>query len=318
MATLSVIVPVYNTAPYLARALDSVLCQTGAEIEVIAVNDGSTDTSAEILAEYEKKDARVRVFTKENGGLADARNLGIEHARGEYLAFLDSDDAFSPDFVREMLGKAEREGLDMVLCDWDYVFPDGKRTRAYSTKPFDTTPSRRALLAAPMVCTRLFRRRLFDTLRFEKGIYYEDLQLTPRLFLQAERIGFVEQPLYDYYRREGSIMHKSAMSERQLDIFSVLSSLREAFEAQGKGEEYARELEFLHIEHLLRSAALRFAPYPEGKELIGRLADTVNGAYPNWKKNEYLKAVSPFFRLTVFCSSRRWRTALRLLASLSS
>ena len=85
--------------------------------EVIAVNDGSTDTSAEILAEYEKKDARVRVFTKENGGLADARNLGIEHARGEYLAFLDSDDAFSPDFVREMLGKAEREGLDMVLCD---------------------------------------------------------------------------------------------------------------------------------------------------------------------------------------------------------
>lgn len=297
MPEVSVIVPVYNTAACLPRCLDSLLAQTFGDFEAILVDDGSTDESPAILSAYAEKDPRFLVVTRENGGLSAARNSGIRLARGEYLAFLDSDDAFDPAFLEKMAGKAKREKLDLVLCAFTYVYPDGRRVSAPTRHHLSGEPVREYLLSEPMAPVRLFRRALFQEVAFREGIYYEDLELTPSFAGKTDRIGFIDECLYDYYRRDGSIM-QSAFSPKWLDIFAALESLV----ARLGGDtcrKYYREVEFLHIEHLLRSAALRFCGVPERKELFCHLRKTMAERFADWRRNPYLKKMPLSFKLVV-------------------
>jgi len=317
MPLISLIVPVYNTAAFLPRCLDSILAQTQRDLEILAVNDGSTDESWAILEDYAQKfPDQIRIFQKENGGLSHTRNFAIDRARGEFLAFVDSDDYLSPDFCEKMLEKARRENLDMVLCDFYYEYDSGERRYSSIRKNLSDQPHREALLSAPMVCTRLFRRSLFDTLRFRCGILYEDLELTPATVLQTKKVGFVPEGLYFYYQRSGSIMHKKDFSEKLMDIFTVLESVYTRFKGAGKLEEYHDEIEYLYLEHLFRSAALRFAPMPNAKPLFQRIRQELVSRFPQWKKNPYLPKVSPFFRLTVFLTAGGHFRLVRILSRL--
>lgn len=315
MPTLSVIVPVYNVEAFLPQCLDSLLSQSFEDLEIIAVDDGSTDKSLAILKDYEAKSGgRLFVCTKENGGLSDARNFGIEKATGKYIAFVDSDDFVHPDFARLMVEKAEEEKLDLVICDFFYYFSDGKLTPSSAGKGLSDDKRKEALLSAPMAWLRLCRRELFSSLRFPKGLFYEDLHLTPALLLQTDRIGFVKKPLYYYRQREGSIMRTRKFNKSFLDIFTVLNEILTRYREAGLWETYEKELEFLFLEHLYRSAALRFSRLPERKELFAKLRNTVETQFPHWKKNPYLPRVSLFFRLTVLLTgSGRYR----LVAALS-
>ncbi len=315
MPFISVVLPVYNVAPFLPECLDSLLKQSCEDLEIIAVNDGSTDESLSILREYEKKaSGKLKVFSKENGGLSDARNFGMEKAEGKYLAFVDSDDFIHPDFCRKMAEKAEAESLDLVICDFYYYFSPDHITPAFAGKGFSADEKKEALIAAPMAWLRLCRREKFSSLRFEKGIYYEDLLFAAPQVLEADRIGFVKEPLYYYRQREGSIMRTAAFHPKFLDIFTVLEKISHHFEEKGIFSLYEKELEFLYIEHLFRSAALRFSLLPERKELFGKLKAAVEKRFPRWKKNPYLPRVSLFFRLTVCLASKG---CFRLVAILS-
>ena len=118
---VSVIVPVYNVSEYLGQCLDSILLQTLQDIEVICVNDGSTDDSLDILQGYAMFDERLKIISQENAGAGAARNNGIKHATGEYIICLDSDDFFEPDMLEKMVAKAEEDGSDVVVCDF-YFF----------------------------------------------------------------------------------------------------------------------------------------------------------------------------------------------------
>ena len=122
MIKISVIVPVYNMEKYLSKCLDSLLNQTLEEIEIIAVNDGSTDLSASILQTYESKSDKITVISKENGGLSDARNHGFLHAKGDYVAFLDSDDFVDCDMYRVMYEKAKEGDYDIIECNLHHTF----------------------------------------------------------------------------------------------------------------------------------------------------------------------------------------------------
>ena len=317
MPKISFIVPVYNTAPYLSRCLDSLLNQSVSEIEILAIDDGSKDSSPEILSQFQKDfPEKIFVYRKENGGLSDARNFGLDRARGDYIAFVDSDDFLSSDYAEKMLQKAETEDLDMVLCDFYYYYDSGEKIYSSVEKNLSDDPRRKALLSAPMACLRLFRRELFRDVRFQKGIFYEDLELTPGLVLKTEKIGFLSEALYFYYQRSASIMHQAAFSPKLLDIFSVLESIYSRFEKAEKAEEYQSELEFLYIEHLLRSAALRFAPLSNAKELFSKLCPAVENHFPHWQKNPYLPRVSLFFRLTVFLAKGGHFRCIRMLSKL--
>ncbi len=305
MPTLSFVVPVYNVSPFLGRCLDSIINQTYTSFEIVAVDDGSTDNSADILAQYEEKYPDfIRVFRKENGGLSDARNYGLERARGRYIAFVDSDDFIHPTFAEKTVQKMEEEGLDLLFFDFYYHYDQKDDVYVSSRKHFSNNMAKEALVSPPMAWMRLYKRELLSQAPFQKGIFYEDLEMTPGMILTCPCIGHLPEALYYYYQREGSIMSQAVFSPKLLDIFSVCDSIYQRFSQAGRLEEYRDEIEYLYLEHLFRSAALRFASLPERKELFQRLRNTVEEKFPHWRKNPLLPKTSLFFRLTVFCTGR--------------
>ena len=313
MPEISVIVPVYNVAPFLPACLDSLTAQTFTDFEAILVDDGSTDESPAILRDYAARDGRFRVITRENGGLSAARNSGIAAASGTFLAFLDGDDVLEPDFLAA-LREAAGDG-DVALCGFYYLYPDGSRKEAGTRHHLSEDPAREYVLAEPMAPVRLIRRALFSGLTFREGTLYEDLDLMPYLAALTDRIGFADRALYGYRQRGGSIM-QSDFSLRWEDIFTVTENLAGRFEAAGRYERFEREIEFLFIEHLLRSAALRFCRTPEGKNLFPRLLSAVENRFPAWRDNPYLKRSSPAFRLVVRCAAKGRFHTVAMLESL--
>ena len=245
-STVSIVVPVYNTAKYLRECLDSILNQTFKDIEVICVDDGSKDGSFVILREYEVRDGRVRVLTKENDGrgAAGARNLGMDNATGDYVLFLDGDDFFSHDMVERMVGRARETDADVVLCRAErYDDRIHKRQRDYEGINFRHLPDKEVFsykdcpdrifqIADWIVWNKLFRRRLLvdNGLRFE-AIPISDDQYIPVLALVlAERISLVDEVMVHYRVNTGySQVDRQAMHPEAsyLATYSIVDRMRE-------------------------------------------------------------------------------------------
>ena len=206
---VSVIIPVYNVAPYLREALDSVVNQTCRRLEIIVVDDGSTDGSGALCDEY-ASDPRVRVIHQENRGLSGARNAGLDRATGDAIAFLDSDDAFHPDFVRQML--EAMEGADVAVCRYERhdPAPDGKGRPAPAAKAgtYGRAEALRACVDGsinPAVWNKLYRRALWECIRFPEGHNHEDLHVICEIFDRCDRARVLDRALYRYRVRPGSI-----------------------------------------------------------------------------------------------------------------
>lgn len=236
---VSVIVPVYNVEKYIRKCLDSLTIQTYSDIEIIVVDDGSTDRSGEIAEEAAGRDTRIRVITKPNGGLSSSRNAGIEKSRGRYLAFVDGDDWVAPNFVGEMLKASDEQQADICICNMKYINEDGsyrKRTphidhpdSADRIKAFsDMLNGYKFKFHTP---NKLYRRKLFTDsgIRFPEGKLYEDAYTTYRTFAKAERFVYLPEDLY-YYRqqRSGSIL-TSTFSKRRYDIYGALEAMESDF-----------------------------------------------------------------------------------------
>lgn len=227
---ISVIVPVYNVKPFLREAVDSLLRQTYADLEIILIDDGSADGSGEICDEYQTQDARVRVLHEENRGLSAARNRGLDVCRGEYIAFLDSDDAFCPDMLETLYRAIQETGADVVECnfalyhDVQRLDPESIRSRPVGLAPGmerkGLYSGREALrlclkqIIGACVWNKLFRRYLWDGLRFPVGHNYEDLDIVLPLFSRPERVCLLDEPLVLRRIRAGSIT--STHSEKNI------------------------------------------------------------------------------------------------------
>lgn len=230
---ISVIVPVYNVEKYLAACLDSVLMQTVNGMEVICVDDGSTDGSSRILEQYAARDARIAVLRQPNGGLSAARNAGLSAARGKYLMFLDSDDKLAaPDVLEALCARAEEDALDMLFFDGRMSY-ESEALRATATETPDFYVRRGEYprctdgqsLYVRMSQNREYRpnaylyllRRTFleeTSLRFPDGVYHEDEVFTPAAMALAKRAGCTALCCYDRLWREGSIMSEAALGRR--------------------------------------------------------------------------------------------------------
>lgn len=208
---LSQVVPVFNVAPFLEQFLDSIVAQDLSDIEVILVDDGSTDACPEILARYAARHPQLRVIRQENGGLSEARNTGLDNARGEYLAFVDSDDFIDPDYYTRLLDIARRDGLDMAHGNGLYHF-EGRRADhpIYADTLSGIMPGREVLrqrlgdkTLLHMVWLHVYRRSFLDRLgiRFVPGLIHEDVLWTTRVFLEAERVAYDPTPGYHYRQR---------------------------------------------------------------------------------------------------------------------
>ena len=205
--------PVYNVEPYLRECLDSVLAQTRPSLEILIVDDGSTDGSGEICDEYARRDGRVCVFHTENNGLSCARNFALDRARGAYLAFLDSDDRMEPGALETLAAAAARYGADVaaggVRAFWinrSAEIGTGGPPAVFEGEALaeQVVTMSRLLYAA---WNKLYRAELFEGIRFPAGRIYEDVATVYRVLLRAERAVLVPEPLFDYRKRRGSLSH---------------------------------------------------------------------------------------------------------------
>lgn len=238
---ISVVVPIYNVEKYLKKCIDSVLSQTYSNIEIILVDDGSTDNSPTICDEYAKKDDRIRVIHKCNGGLSDARNVGMDYATGDLLSFIDSDDYIAEDMLETLFIQMIEEDSDMAICNFLYVDENGeciKERNVYFpiqdgvfTKEEILTQTAQAHFAPYTAATnKLYKRSLYNNIKFPIGKTIEDAFVAHEIVDQCSRISCTSKPLYYYVQRHNSIMSIKFNLER-LD----------GVEAFAKRAEYAVE-----------------------------------------------------------------------------
>ena len=216
---ISVIVPVFNIAPYITKCIESLQRQTFTDMEIILVDDGSTDESGKICDDFSKKDARIIVIHKENEGLSSARNAGIDVARGKYLGFVDGDDWVDETMYQELYDLAESEHAQIVSCGYQGVYDEGVVENTKETNSVTVFNNRDALKQfflreiTESVCDKLFLKELFSDLKFLVGEINEDTVMVANLLMRSQKTVLSERKLYFYRKREGSIT-KSGYSKR--------------------------------------------------------------------------------------------------------
>lgn len=234
---ISIIIPVYNVEKYLRNCLDSVLAQTYKNIEIILVDDGSTDGCPEICDEYAKKDSRIKVIHKEYEGVSEARNVGLGQVNGKYIAFVDSDDSVSTDYIEYMYRLLVENNTKLVIAAHTVVsngktinFGDGYTEKVLTTEEaLDRMLCEKGFYIA--VWAKLCDKELFNNIKFPKGKINEDNLVTPKLILQCEKIAYGNKSIYNYNKRKNSItMSKFNLSK--MDLIELTDQMCDEIEAQ--------------------------------------------------------------------------------------
>ena len=220
-AKISVIIPIYKVEQYLDECVESVVNQTYTNLEIILVDDGSPDHCPELCDRWAEKDARIKVIHKENGGLSDARNAGIDVAVGDYIGFVDSDDWIKTDMYEKMLQALIKENADICACNILSCYED--RQIGWGSSDYFVGNSEQILSRLyddsryPVSAwNKLYKKKCWETLRFPKGKICEDAFTTYRLVHEADRIVQISEPLYCYRIRPQSIM-TSTFSKKRMD-----------------------------------------------------------------------------------------------------
>jgi len=288
MTKVSVIVPVYNTEKYIEKCLNSLVNQTLEDMEIIVVNDGSTDNSENIVNKFIKKYSyKIKYYKKENGGLSDARNFGLNYVSGEYIGFVDSDDYIELSMYEKMYNLAKKEKADIVECDFTWVYPDKTKIDTgidYKIKEEFFTNSR------VMACNKIIKKELIKDIKFPKGLRYEDVEFFYKLIPNVNKISVLKEPLYYYIQRESSI--SNLQNERTAEIFTILNNILEFYKEKNIYDKYKEELEYMYIRFLLGSSFLRMVKIKDKKirkELLQKTIDLLYEKFPNWKSNKILK-----------------------------
>lgn len=293
MPKVSVIVPVYNVEKYLERCINSLLNQTLQDIEIIIVDDGSTDSSKIIIEKYlNLHREKIKYYYKENGGLSSARNYGIPYARGEYIAFLDSDDYIESTMYEEMYNIAKKENSDMVECDFIWEYPDKQKYdcgQIYNDK-------KEALEKARVVAwNKLIKREILEKekIEFPFGLRYEDVEFFYKLVPSLNKISFVKKFFIHYVQRDNSIVN--TQNSKTMDIFKVLDNVIDYYKKNNYYQEYKNQLEYTYTRLLLCSSLKRMCKIDnkeERKKAFEETWNNLNTKFPDWKKNKLLKKKS--------------------------
>ncbi|MGN0559353.1 MAG: glycosyltransferase family 2 protein [Acutalibacteraceae bacterium] len=225
---ISIIVPVFNVEKYLPRCIDSIVNQSYEQLEIILVDDGSPDRCPEICEEWAKKDTRIRVIHKQNGGQASARNRGLDIAKGDYVTFIDSDDYLHPDFISTLYKALTENNAEIAICSANFV--DELDNILDEPQPeLNGLYTGRDMLVRHAQCSwgyyvwpwnKLYKREIFNTLRYQEGVKGEDDRLLHHLFWNVQRVFAIPDRLYFYVQHEGSDSAKSnSFKMRDMDVY---------------------------------------------------------------------------------------------------
>ena len=291
MKSVSVIVPFYDVENYIEKCLETLVHQTLENIEIILVNDGSTDRSINVVKKFlEQYPDKITYLEKENGGLSDARNYAIPYAKGEYIAFLDSDDYVEKTMYKDMYELAKKEDSDMVECNFYWEYPDKKKEDigvAYNGK--------KEMLEKVRVVAwnKLIKKEVLEKSKvtFPKGYRYEDVEFTYKLIPYLDKVSFLKKSCVHYIQREGSISNNQ--NERNKEIFDVLEHVIDFYKGNDLYDEYKDELEYIYVRYAFCSSLLRIIKIRDEfvqRKLLDLTWEKVNTTFPNWKKNPVLKS----------------------------
>ncbi len=290
MPKVSVIVPFYNVEGYIEKCLETLVNQTLQDIEIILVNDGSKDRSVNIVKKFQSSyPEKIVYLEKENGGLSDARNYAIPHAKGEYIAFLDSDDYVEKDMYQKMYELAVKENSDMVECDFYWEYPNKTRKDVGEIYHGSNEMIEKIRVVA---WNKLIKKEILEDtkIQFPKGYRYEDVEFTYKLIPHIERVSFLKEACIHYVQREGSI--SNSQNERTKEIFDVLEHVLQYYKEIDIYEKYKTELEYIYIRYAFCSSLRRISKIQDEtiqENLLTLTWNNVQEKFPNWKQNSILK-----------------------------
>ena len=288
MKKISIIISVYNEENYLKRCLDSVISQSYKNLEIIIVDDGSTDNSLNICLEYQKNDKRIKVIHQENKGLCASRNNGLSNATGDYIWFIDGDDFIEENSLEVI--KPYLNNYDIIVFNYNEV-RDNKLIKMNDTKEYDNV-NKKYILGYIGVWNKIFKREILEGEKFPEGYMHDDIYLIPTFGLKTNKIVFVNEYLYNHVNRSSSITNSGFYLKDKLYALEHLENVL--------GLEYRDEVEYLYIIHLLLSSifdkVIRHYKY-NFKEINNIMKEK----FPKYYKNKYWVGRGLFRKTFLYC-----------------
>lgn len=319
---ITVIVPVYNTEKYLSKCVDSIINQTYTKLEIILVDDGSTDSSPQICDRYEVQDQRVKVIHKKNGGQATARNAALSIAKGEFIGFVDSDDYVDSSMYQTLIDAIDRHHADIAVCGrYNVNLVTGSLYMQFDFEQEVTWNSKSALKklliwdgidSSP--CDKVFSKELFVGARFPSGYICEDVALVYKLIDKASKIVHTGKSLYYYLQRQGSTS-RSAFSEKTMGLVTYHKQVSE--DVKVKYPDLVDEADYFYLSRLIYVTMLCMETKSQLSSVYkNELLDRLKGNYSEIRKNKYItkrdKIKAMLIKLHIYTQFRRVYKYFRL------
>ncbi len=302
---VSIIVPIYNAYLYLSKCLETLVTQTYKNIEIILINDGSTDNSEEIVNLYLRKFDNIIYIKDTNHGQGHARNVGLEKATGDLITFVDSDDYVNVTMVEKLVNALGDS--DISVCDITKI--DSTKQIYFKNHINYGNDQVSFMLSHPGPVAKIYKKEILKDHKFMEGVYYEDLAFTTTLSKKVHKVSYVTEPLYFYIIHDNSTMQQRVWTDKLDDVFKVMDYITSRL------SDYKDELEYLYIEHYLYSCSLRFIDYPEGKDRLSKVEKLME-SYPEWSKNKYYQQKSKKFKIICMLASKKMYGVIKILKKL--
>ena len=289
MPAVSVIIPVYNSEKYVEKCIRSVMSQTMRNLEILVINDGSTDKSREILEHLAAEDERIRLFHQENSGVAAARNRGVESSSGKYITFVDGDDYLKQDYIEKMYDFAEKEDLDMVICGLTYVDESGKELNRVIPGVYKRFENEEWTFRISAVCSHLYRRILWEqyNVSFQNGERGEDMPVSLFFSAVCRRINTIQECGYFYVQHAGSAIHNfKGLQNYSLPYKGLENTIQKV---QKTGVQNSPDFYELFVMRILSTCLFQLAPgaaRAKMKELCDYIVYILENYFPKYYKNK--------------------------------
>lgn len=305
MIKVSVIVPVYNVGKYLKKCLESLVNQTLKDIEIVVVNDGSTDNSQDIIDEYKSKYPKtIKVIKQTNQGISASRNNAISIAKGKYLAFIDGDDYAKTDMLESSYDYIEQKQADIVVWDYYEVDENDNVLRVENIPDFkDANIEKQPNLLFtinPGPCNKLYKRSLFKDIKFPNDrTKYEDLMTITKILINANKISKLNKCCSYYVIRDNS--ETRTVDVRSFDIIKALEDINNYMKDKLTFEKFYEEVMFLNIKHIMYQVLKQGYSIDTSmsKKFISKAYTYLNKNFPNWKNNKYYKHHESIIKRTI-------------------
>lgn len=312
MIKFSVVIPVYNSSNYLKKCLESLVNQTFNDIEIICINDGSTDDSKNIIEKYKKKYNNIKLYNITNHGQSYARNYGLSKAKGKYISFIDSDDYVDENMFNKLNEFLNDNNYDIVMFDYTTVTTDNK---VLFTKEFDCVNDKNVsykeyLFSDPCPWNKIYKKNFLDKIGFKlpEGIIYEDYCYIPTLVKYSPYIAHFKDKLYYYVYSTVSTTRNDEYKEKYADLIKATNILYDSF----IGTDYMEEICFIIYYHYLYLGSLNFYKFHKFDK-IDKISRFMQDKFPKWMKNKYVIKRNKKERFMAYLFYKRWYGFIRFM-----